>query len=109
MARIAASLLLAGLLAAAPLAQEHGALLSPAQAVARAQERFKGELVDVELKRSKLDEPGEAAYEVKLITQDGDVIRVRIDAATGGFLEADGADLARARRPAPAGQPRARP
>lgn len=62
--------------------------------------RFVGELVDVELKSPKRDEPAQAVYEVKLLTAQGDLIKVRIDATSGTFLEADGEDLARTRRPA---------
>src|SRR3954466_12356926 len=62
--------------------------------------RFVGELVDVELKSPKRDEPAQAVYEVKLLTAQGDLIKVRIDATSGALLEADGEDLARARRPA---------
>lgn len=69
------------------------ARISTADAAARAQERFDGSVLDVELDDADDDEPATEVYEVKLLTSTGVIIRVRIDATTGAYLEAKGDNL----------------
>jgi len=72
----------------------------PAAATAIARERFEGDVLDVRLDDAEDDEAAEEVYEVKLLTQRGIVIRVRVDADSGRYLSAAGDDLASAiRRP----------
>lgn len=79
--------------------------IPPARAAAIAQERFLGEVIDVDLDEAEDEEPGDRVYEVKLLTPAGDVLTVRIAAKTGDYLAAEGPDLVRALRPAPARKP----
>lgn len=67
--------------------------ITPAAAAARARERFEGDVLDVELDAPRVDEKAEAVYEVRLLTRTGVIIRVRLDAADGTFLEAAGDNL----------------
>jgi len=74
--------------------------IPPAAATTIARERFEGDVLDVRLDDAEDDEAVEEIYEVKLLTQRGIVIRVRIDAESGRYLSAAGDDLASAiRRP----------
>lgn len=89
------------IMASAALAQDRPrALLPAATIVERALERFSGEVLDVEEKPPKKDEPADAVYEIKLLSARGDVLKLRFDAMTGAFLEASGEGLMDARRPA---------
>lgn len=79
--------------------------ITAAEAAATAQERFIGEVIDVALDDAEDDEPGDKIYEVKLLTPSGDVLSVRVSAADGRYLGAEGPDLARAQRPVPVRKP----
>jgi hypothetical protein len=70
------------------------------QALARVQQRYQGRVIDAELKSAKPRDAGAVAvYEVRLLTPAGNVLKIRIDAADGRFLEVDGRGLVEARRP----------
>lgn len=79
--------------------------ISEAQAAAIAQERFIGEVIDVELDDADKGEPGNRVFEVRLLTPAGDVISVRISAEDGRYLGAEAPDLSRAQRSPSAGAP----
>ena len=85
------------------VAQAAPGLIGAERAVAVAQARYFGELLDVAITRSRQAEPVGAVYEIKLLTDDGQVLRLRIKADDGTFLEATGNDLARALRPTTGG------
>lgn len=68
-----------------------------AAAVALAQQRYLGELLDVQERR---DGPS-WGWEVRLLAPDGQVVRVRI-AHDGSFESVKGRDLRAVRRPSPA-------
>lgn len=75
--------------------------LSTAEAAAKAQERFEGAVLDIDRDEAEDDEPAKEVYEIRLLTEDGVIIRVRLDADTGAFLEAAGDNLIPAiRKPA---------
>lgn len=69
------------------------ARISAAQAAAIAQERYSGSILDVEIDDAEPHERAVAVYEVRLITRDSVIIRIRIDAISGAFLEAAGDNL----------------
>lgn len=104
MKMLMALVLLAALAVAHPVEATPQAI-PPARAAAIAQERFLGDVIDVDLDDTEDDEPGDRVYEVKLLTPAGDVLTVRIAAGTGEYLAAEGPDLVRALRPAPARKP----
>lgn len=66
-------------------------VLSLAEIVDRVQKRYKGTVIDADIvPPKKKKERGPAVYEVRLLTDKGNVIRVRLDARTGEFLSVDG-------------------
>jgi len=74
--------------------------LELAEALAQVQQRYQGRVIDAELKSGKPRDWGAVAvYEVRLLTPAGNVLKIRIDAADGRFLEVDGRGLVEARRP----------
>ncbi len=89
-------------------AQVRPELIGPERAVSVAQERYLGELLDVAAVPARSDEPASTVYEVKLLTNDGQIVRIRIKGDDGAFLEAAGHDLVKASRP-PAPAKRGRP
>ncbi|WP_353860085.1 PepSY domain-containing protein [Azospirillum formosense] len=59
----------------------------PLEAIlARAQADFPGDILDVEFK----DEDGQIVYEIKTITAEGRVLKLKYDAATGDLLRVRG-------------------
>ena len=68
-------------------------LLSSSEAAAKARERFSGSVLDIELDDARGNERAGKVYEIRLITPDSAIIRIRIDATTGDFLEAAGDNL----------------
>ncbi|WP_114861074.1 PepSY domain-containing protein [Azospirillum brasilense] len=54
--------------------------------VARAQADFPGDILDVEFE----DEDGQIVYEIKTITAEGRVLKLKYDAATGDLLRVRG-------------------
>lgn len=63
--------------------------------------RFRGRLIAARLKPPTPEERArgvELVHELKLMTQTRDVLRVRLDARTGAFLEVAGTGLTEARR-----------
>lgn len=60
--------------------------------------RYIGTVVEAELKRGRPDEFTDVVYELRLLTPQGNMLRIRVDAANGDILEVDGRGLTRARR-----------
>lgn len=60
--------------------------------------RYVGEVIASDVKPGKKHENASIVYELRLLTGQGNVVRLRFDAATGAFLGADGRGLAAARR-----------
>jgi len=73
--------------------------LSLVQAIELSQQRYAGEVIDAELKSVRGEDDGGGMYEIRLLTGPGNVLRIRIDASDGSFLEVDGHGLVEARRP----------
>lgn len=69
-----------------------------AEAVRLAEARFAGEVIAAELVAGRPHERAPLVYALRLLTPEGAVIALRLDAADGAFLEAEGRGLARARR-----------
>lgn len=66
-----------------------------------AHQRFRGRLIAARLKPPTPQERArgtELVHELKLLTEARDVLRIRLDARTGAFLEVAGSGLTRARR-----------
>ncbi len=68
-------------------------------AIDRVLARYVGTVVEAELKRGRPDEFTDVVYELRLLTPQGNMLRIRVDAANGDILEVDGRGLTRARRP----------
>lgn len=68
-------------------------------AIDRVLARYVGTVVEAELKRGRPDELADVVYELRLLTPQGNMLRIRVDAANGDILEVDGRGLTRARRP----------
>ncbi len=63
----------------------------------RIAERYVGEVIDIEVDAD--DDDDDIVYQVRLLTERGNVIRIEIDAVTGAFLEVDGHGFIEALRP----------
>lgn len=65
--------------------------------------RYVGSVIDVDIKgqrrREIEDERSGVVYEVRLLTTNGHILRIRVDAYTGAFLEVDGHGFIEALRP----------
>lgn len=68
------------------------------EAIAVARARFRGEVIAAEIAPGRPHERTAAVYAIRLLTPGGALLRVRVDAADGRFLEAEGRGLAEARR-----------
>lgn len=73
-------------------------VISLAEAVRLAEARYAGEVIAAELVSGRPHERAALVYALRLLTPEGAVIALRLDAADGAFLEAEGRGLARARR-----------
>ena len=102
--RILAFLVLAGMVLAAPApllagrdhdnarrAVEEGKVLPLRRILDSVESQFGGSVLEVELDK----DDGRWLYEVKLLTSDGRIIEVKLDAATAEVLNAKGAGLGR--------------
>jgi uncharacterized membrane protein YkoI len=84
---------------ATPLPQSGRSVIAFRDAIDRVLERYEGEIVEAELKRGRPGEYTDIVYEMRLLTAQGNMLRIRVDAASGDILEVDGRGLTRARRP----------
>ncbi len=64
-------------------AVEEGRMLPLRDIVGRAEAAFSGQVVEAELEGDDIDSP---IYEIKLVTRDGTVMKLRYDARTGALL-----------------------
>lgn len=98
-----AVLAVAGLpaLPALQAAAQSASTLPLATIVGKVNERYDGKLVDAEVKPAKKHERAAVVYELRLLTPRGAVLKIRVDAATGAFLEIDGRGQLDALRPKP--------
>jgi uncharacterized membrane protein YkoI len=67
-------------------------------ALDRIEERWRGEIIAAELVPGRPHERAGLVYEFRLLTPGGSLVRIRLDAADGAFLEAEGRGLVAARR-----------
>jgi hypothetical protein len=73
--------------------------LRPLQEIlAEVERRYVGRVISSDVVPGKKHEMAAVAYEIRLLTEKGAVIRLRFDAATGEFLGADGRGLVDAQR-----------
>jgi uncharacterized membrane protein YkoI len=70
-----------------------------AEIMAIATSRYEGDITAAEVKPGKEEEETPLVYELRMVTRAGNVLRIRIDAVSGEFLEVDGRGLVDARRP----------
>ncbi|GGC75085.1 PepSY domain-containing protein [Vreelandella lutescens] len=77
------------------------AVLSVDEAIAVVQQRYQGELLDIEMKSGRGWENSEQVYELRLLTAQGNVLKIRIAREDGRFLEIDGRGQIEARLPPP--------
>jgi uncharacterized membrane protein YkoI len=99
------ALLATGLVAAAPAAAsdperaraavESGRILPLSRILEQIEAEWRGTVIEAKLDRKG----GGHVYEMRLLTAEGRVIRLRLDAETGAFLEAEGRGIERLRRP----------
>lgn len=73
-------------------------LITIMKAVEVAQSRFMGRVIDAQIKPGRPHERAAAVYELRMLTERGNVLRIRLDALTGDFLEVEGRGLTEARR-----------
>lgn len=85
----------------AAMAEGRGDLLPLNEIIARVAERYQGRMIDVEIKPGKRHERPPVVYELRWLTPAGAVLKIRLDAATGDFLEIDGRGQLDALRPKP--------
>lgn len=80
------------------VAQAASDAIAITEALAQAQERFEGTVIEAELDVGRPHEKTDVVYELRMLTPRGDILRIRIDARDGTILEADGRGLVDARR-----------
>jgi uncharacterized membrane protein YkoI len=69
-----------------------------AAALDRLEARWRGEIISAELVPGRPHERAGVVYEFRLLTPEGSLVRIRLDATDGAFLEAEGKGLVAARR-----------
>lgn len=69
------------------------------EAIEIVQQRYEGELLDVDMKSGRGWEQSEQVYEMRLLTPQGNVLKIRLAREDGRFLEIDGRGQIEARRP----------
>lgn len=80
-------------------AQERQGVLLPLQDVlARISERYRGRAIAADLVSGRANEPTDLVYEIRWLTPGNAVLRIRMDAVGGGFLEIDGRGQTEARK-----------
>lgn len=67
-------------------------------AIETANARFSGQIIAADLGDGRAGEPDQI-YSLRMLTEAGDVIEIRIDAAAGDIIEVNGRGLVEARRP----------
>ena len=77
-------------------ARKAGQLLPLQTVLARVDARFDGTVIDADLMQAR---KGRVVYEVRLLSRQGNVIRIQLDAATGAFLDIEGHGFIEAQRP----------
>lgn len=82
-----------------------GLAIEPAQSLvpladilAKVGQRYVGRVIAVDVKRGRKHEQTPVVYELRLLTEQGNVINIRFDAGNGEFLGASGRGLVEARR-----------
>lgn len=87
-------------LAAGNLASAQPTTAPPlAEVLERVKQRYVGTVVDADVVPRKKHERAEVVYEVRLLTERGNIIRIRLDARTGEFIGVDGRGFLEALRP----------
>lgn len=71
------------------------------EAIEIVQQRYQGELLDVDMKSGRGWEQSEQVYEMRLLTEQGNVLKIRLAREDGRFLEIDGRGQVEARQPVP--------
>ncbi|HDZ48942.1 hypothetical protein LCGC14_0072890 [marine sediment metagenome] len=74
-------------------------LITVNEAIEIVQQRYQGELLDVDMKSGRGWEQSEQVYEMRLLTEQGNVLKIRLAREDGRFLEIDGRGQVEARRP----------
>lgn len=100
------ALLVAAFLTTAPTssaaAQESGGhILALPRILEIVSERYIGEVIDVDLdgQLERKDDDDDFVYEVRLLTRNGNILRIRIDAEDGELVGVDGHGFIEALRP----------
>lgn len=68
------------------------------RAISLAEERYAGTVIEAEVKAGRPREKTPLVYELRLLTGAGYILKIRLDAMNGDFLEAEGRGLQGARR-----------
>ncbi|WP_147307892.1 PepSY domain-containing protein [Fulvimarina endophytica] len=81
-------------------AQDHAAprSITAAEAIRLTEERWRGEIVSIELVPARAFERGDVVWSVRLLSEAGALILIRLDAETGDYLSATGVGFVDARR-----------
>ena len=72
--------------------------ISAIEAVRIIEERWEGDILSVEIGPARPREKTDFAWSVRLLTKAGALVVIRLDAASGAYLGAEGAGLVEARR-----------
>lgn len=94
----AGAISLAVLCAPAMADERDGTPMPLQQIMAIVTERYQGEIVAAEVRSGKKREGTDIVYELRLLTPRSNMLKIRIDAMSGDFLEVDGRGLVDARR-----------
>jgi uncharacterized membrane protein YkoI len=84
--------------ATALLSEREGNVFSLRRALAQVESRYIGQIIEVEVKPGRGYEDTPLVYELRLLTEAGHVLRIRLDALNGDFLLVEGRGLVEARR-----------
>lgn len=97
-ARMRRTLLLLGLLLALSSVPAAAEPIPLARAVALVAERYHGRMVEAEVRPGRGHERTHLVYELRWLTPEGQVLRIRVSATDGAMLEVDGHGMLAARR-----------
>lgn len=66
--------------------------------IALTKKRFTGDVIDAQIRAGQPHEETPLVYELRLLTEAGHILKIRVDALNADFLEAEGQGLNKARR-----------
>lgn len=77
----------------------HREIVPLLDAIETARARYAGTIIEADVVPPRPEEFAEIIYELRLLTEAGNVLRIRMDAVTGAFIDVEGRGLVEARKP----------